>query len=306
MSEWISNLRERGNVSEVGMRSWLCLAGLLCTVQRAQAEPTQRSSHGRFNVVTYNVAGLPEGLSNVRPVQNLPLIGAGLNRYDVVFVQEDYAYPELLRSRLRLPYQSPGFVRGEALHFGDGLSGFSKFPFGDVRRAPWRECHGVFDSYFDCLTPKGLAMSRIEISPGVLVDAYNVHFDAGGGPGDVSARAAQLRQLFETVAAWSGERAVLIAGDFNLTTAELTALRTLAGAAKLSEACDALRCGQSWRLDRVLFRGSAALELRARSWSLDKTMRDTAGKPLSDHLAVVVGFDWQSPARPQLSPVQRR
>lgn len=247
-------------------------------------------------MVTYNVAGLPEGLSRVHPQQNLPLIGAGLNRYDLVFIQEDYAYPELLRSRLRLPYQSAGFVRGEALHFGDGLSDFSKFPFGEVRRAAWRECHGIVDSYFDCLTPKGLAMTRVELAPGVLVDAYNVHLDAGAGPGDIAARATQLRQLFEIVAAWSGERALLIAGDFNLTTGELAALRSQAGAANLNEACDTLRCGQSWRLDRVLFRGSAALELRARSWSLDRSFRDAAGKPLSDHLAVVVGFDWRSPA----------
>jgi endonuclease/exonuclease/phosphatase family metal-dependent hydrolase len=281
------------------MRRWLWALGWLCSAHVAAAEPSSRPSQGRFSVVTYNVAGLPEGLSSVHPVQNLPLIGAALNRYDLVFVQEDYAYPELLRSRLRLPYQSAAFVRGESLHFGDGLSDFSKFPFADVRRLPWRECHGVLDSYFDCLTPKGLAMTRVELAPGVLVDAYNVHFDAGAGPGDVAARAGQLRQLFETVAAWSGERAVMIAGDFNLTSGELTALRTLAGAAKLNEACDTLRCGQSWRLDRVLFRGSGALELRARSWSLDKSLRDAAGKPLSDHLAVVVGFDWRAPASPR-------
>jgi endonuclease/exonuclease/phosphatase family metal-dependent hydrolase len=277
----------------------LCALFYLCSAEVAAAEPLPAPSHGRFSAVTYNVAGLPEGLSSVHPVQNLPLIGAGLNRYDLVFVQEDYAYPELLRSRLRLPYQSSAFARGEALHFGDGLSDFSKFPFAEVRRMPWRECHGVLDSYFDCLTPKGLAMTRVELAPGILVDAYNVHFDAGSGSGDVAARAAQLRQLFETVAAWSGDRAVLIAGDFNLTSAELTVLRTLAGAAKLNEACDTLRCGQSWRLDRILFRGSAALELRARSWSLDKSFRDPAGKPLSDHLAVVVAFEWRAPPNPR-------
>jgi endonuclease/exonuclease/phosphatase family metal-dependent hydrolase len=284
------------------MQSWLralvcgCALVWFCAPRLAAAEPSPAPSQGRFNVVTYNVAGLPEGLSSVHPVQNLPLIGAALNRYDLVLVQEDYAYPELLRSRLRLPYQSAAFVRGEALHFGDGLSDFSKFPFEEVRRAPWRECHGVLDSYFDCLTPKGLAMTRVELAPGVLVDAYNVHFDAGAGSGDVAARATQLRQLFETVTAWSGDRAVLIAGDFNLTGAELPALRSLAGAAKVSDACDALRCGQSWRLDRVLFRSSAALALRARTWGLDKSFRDGAGKPLSDHLAVVVDFEWRAPA----------
>ena len=288
------------------MRGWLCALAGLCWCHEVSAEPSSRPSQGRFNVVTYNVAGLPEGLSQVHPQQNLPLIGAALNRYDLAFVQEDYAYPELLRSRLRLPYQSAGFVRGEALHFGDGLSDFSKFPFNELRRAAWRECNGIVDSYFDCLTPKGLAMTRVELAPGVLIDAYNVHFDAGSGAGDIAARAAQLRQLFETVLAWSGERALLIAGDFNLTPAELSALRSQAGVAKLSEACDTLRCGESSRLDRVLFRASAAVELRARSWSLDRSLRDAAGRPLSDHLAVVVGFDWRAPANSTLAAAQRK
>jgi endonuclease/exonuclease/phosphatase family metal-dependent hydrolase len=269
---------------------------VLCLSAHATAEPSQRPRQGRFNVVTYNVAGLPEGLSQVHPVQNLPLIGAALNRYDLVFVQEDYAYPELLRSRLQLSYKSPAFVRGQELHFGDGLSNFSKFPFGDLRRAAWRQCHGVIDSYFDCLTPKGLAMTRVELSPGVFVDSYNVHLDAGGGAEDVVARAAQLKQLFETLASWSDGAAVLVAGDFNLTKGELSDLRTLAAGAGLSEACDTLRCGQTWRLDRVLFRGGASLDLRARSWRVDTSLRDGKGQPLSDHLAVVVGFDWATRA----------
>lgn len=274
------------------MRGRLAALALLCWTSLASTEPSQRPRQGRFSVVTYNVAGLPEGLSRVQPMRNLPLIGAALNRYDLVFVQEDYAYPELLRSRLQLSYQSPAFVRGEALHFGDGLSEFSKFPFGDLRRAAWRECHGLIDSYFDCLTPKGLAMTRVELSSGVFVDSYNVHLDAGSSAGDIAARAAQLKQLFETIAAWSGNAAVLVAGDFNLTKAELADLRARAASAGLLEACDTLRCGQTSRLDRVLFRGSAVLDLRARYWRLDTSLRDSSGQPLSDHLAVVVGFEW--------------
>src|SRR3712207_4191410 len=87
---------------------------------------TVAPQRGTLTVATYNVAGLPEGLSLVHPVRNLPLIGAALDRYDVALVQEDYAYPALLRSRVRLPHASPGFERGDALHFGDGLSQFAK------------------------------------------------------------------------------------------------------------------------------------------------------------------------------------
>jgi endonuclease/exonuclease/phosphatase family metal-dependent hydrolase len=271
------------------MRRLLAALVVVCCAAPAHA---QRLPHGRFRAVTYNVAGLPESISGLKPVQHLPQISAVLNRYDLAFVQEDFAYPELLRSRLRLAHQSPAFARGQAIHFGDGLSDFSRFAFGDLRRMAWRQCHGVVDSYFDCLTPKGLAMTRVELAPGILVDAYNVHLDAGAGTGDVTARAAQLAQLFETIAAWSKDAPVLLAGDFNLTAAEVDDLRALAARAGLRDACDALRCGQSRRLDRVLFRSSESLELRARSWRTETSLRDEAGQPLSDHLAVVVGFDW--------------
>src|SRR5688572_3631650 len=65
---------------------------------------------GNFELLTYNVAGLPEGISRSRPQANLPLIAQLLGRYDVALVQEDFAYPELLRGGLRLPHASPGFV----------------------------------------------------------------------------------------------------------------------------------------------------------------------------------------------------
>jgi endonuclease/exonuclease/phosphatase family metal-dependent hydrolase len=278
------------------MRSVLAALVLLCWPGPASSQP--RALTGRFSAVTYNVAGLPESISHLDPVQHLPLIGAALNRYDLAFVQEDFAYPELLRSRLSLPHRSPGFVPGGAMHFGDGLSDFSRFPLSDLRRMAWRQCNGVLDSYFDCLTPKGLAMTRVELGLGVLVDAYNVHLDAGSSPGDVTARAAQLQQLFTTIAAWSDGAPVLLAGDFNLTVAELDDLRALAARNGFRDACETLRCGQPARIDRVLYRSAATVELRARSWRVEASLRDKRGQPLSDHLAVVVGFDWSAPKKP--------
>jgi endonuclease/exonuclease/phosphatase family metal-dependent hydrolase len=270
---------------------------LLCFATNALAEPSPVARRGRFNVVTYNVAGMPEGLSRVHPLDTLPLVGERLGKYDLALVQEDYAYPELLRSRLGSSHQSAAFVRGDALHFGDGLSVFSKVPISDLRRSAWRACHGLVDAFFDCWTPKGLAMTRVEVSPGVLLDVYDVHLDAGALPDDVKARAAQLQQLFETLSAWSGERALLVGGDFNLTRAELPLLRRHMADAGLHDACQAVRCADPWRLDRILYRGSAALALRVRSYRIDASFRDGAGRPLSDHLPVVVTVDWTAPAR---------
>jgi endonuclease/exonuclease/phosphatase family metal-dependent hydrolase len=273
----------------LGARVALSLA-LVSSAAPAHADAPLR--RGRIRLVTYNVAGLPEGLSQSHPVLNLPLVGKLLNKYDLALVQEDFAYPELLRQNLRLPYASAAFVRGQAVHFGDGLSQFGKLPFGAPWRAAWRACHGVVDSYFDCLTPKGLALIRVQLTPQTSLDVYDVHLDAGSGEGDVAARAAQLEQLMTTVTEMSANNAVLVGGDFNLTEAERASFYLLSSTVRLVDVCAALHCPEPTRIDRVLFRDSPALALKPRSWRLDSAFRDGRGGPLSDHLPVAIELAW--------------
>ena len=45
-----------------------------------------------FSVLTYNVAGLPAGISSSEPDINTPLISPLLNDYDIALVQEDFVY----------------------------------------------------------------------------------------------------------------------------------------------------------------------------------------------------------------------
>ena len=245
-----------------------------------------------LHVVTYNVAGLPEGMSRSRPIANLPLIGKGLNRYDLAFVQEDFAYPSLLRMHLRLPHQSQPFVRGERYHFGDGLSVFSRHGFSEPVRTAWMSCHGVTDSFFDCFTPKGFLRIVVELAPGVKLDVYDVHFDAGWSEPDRRARAAQLEQLSRAVAEHSSDRAVLVAGDFNLSPSELDALKRLERDVNLRDACRQLSCREPRRIDRVLFRSASTLTLVPTAWHIDAAFVDANRRPLSDHSAVTVTFRW--------------
>lgn len=275
-------------------RLLLACLPLLALCGSARPVSAQSARHGRLHLATYNVAGLPEGVSRVHPVATLPRVGKLLNGYDLALVQEDFAYPELLRRNLRLPYRSAAFVRGEAVHFGDGLSQFGKLPFRETTRIPWRTCHGVVDSYFDCWTPKGLALIRLEVSPGLFVDVYNVHLDAGTVAGDRAARAEQLVQLMDTVNRYSAEQAVVVGGDFNLTEAERASLYLLGGTVGLVDVCVQLRCPEPWRIDRVLVRGSRTLSLMPRSWRTDPSFRDARGQPLSDHLLVAVDLDWST------------
>lgn len=252
----------------------------------------QSETAGTLKVLTYNVAGLPEGLSRSRPTSNLPIIGELLNRYDLALVQEDFAYPAMLRQAIRHLHGSPPFVRGEALHLGDGLSHFARLPFHNHERETWRSCHGVVDSFFDCLTPKGLTYAKQELAPGVFVDVYNVHTDAGRSPGDRNARAKQLEQLAQAILRRSTGQAVIVAGDFNLSRSEQGRLAWLEKETGLLDTCKHLRCRQPSRVDRVLFRSSEALELAPRAWRVDERFVDASRRPLSDHLAVAIDLDW--------------
>lgn len=249
------------------------------------------ATRGDFKLVTYNVAGLPEGISRSRPLANLPRIGELLNGYDVALVQEDFAYPVELRRAIRHAHASPPFVR-QSLDFGDGLSQFTRAPFREFRREAWASCHGIIDSFFDCLTPKGFTVSRLELAPGVSVHVYNLHMDAGWSAEDRAARRGQIEQLASAIERESAGRAVIVGGDTNIFGRERHLLDELQTRAGLSDACEVQGCDEPWRIDRILFRGSPELELRAERWRIAREFVDSAGRPLSDHLAVAVDFTW--------------
>ena len=244
-------------------------------------------------MLTYNIAGLPDGFMTAHPSMNMSRIGALLGSYDLALIQEDFAFGSALRESVRLPFQSPAFVRAGRLHFGDGLSQFSVQPFTALEREPWRECHGVLDSYFDCLTPKGFTSARQRLTEGVQIDVYNVHFDAGSSRFDQQAREAQVEQLLEAIIQRSPGRAMVLAGDTNIGSdpALLARLKRTAG---LVDACEALHCPDPRRIDRIFYRSSPGLTIRARKWSIDRRFVDANGQSLSDHLAVAVDFEWSS------------
>lgn len=268
---------------------------LLFAPSPAEARPPAAAVSGRIKLLTYNVAGLPEGISQSRPSVNLPKIGGLLNRYDLALVQEDFAYPDALRKNLRLPYASAPFARNGRLDFGDGLSQFSRWPLGEPQRSAWTQCNGITDAYFDCLTPKGFTRSRLELVTGAPIDVYNLHMDAGRSAGDRAARVAQLDQLAEAIRAESAGHAVIVAGDFNLSRSERDLLARFEERTELRDACTVLACPEPGRIDRVLFRSSGTLRLDARRWSTERGFVDAQGRPLSDHLPVVVELAWRRP-----------
>jgi len=61
---------------------------------------------GEFTLLTYNVAGLPQGISPSNPKKNIPLISPKLNKFEIALVQEDFVYHNELKSKTNHPYQS--------------------------------------------------------------------------------------------------------------------------------------------------------------------------------------------------------
>ena len=103
-----------------------------------------------FTTLSYNVAGLPQGISGSNPERYLPLISPLLNEYDVVLTQEDFDwwtplaglldfrnYHTRLRADATHPYRTdvhPGpqavgvNPQARPLLVGDGIGIMSRFP----------------------------------------------------------------------------------------------------------------------------------------------------------------------------------
>lgn len=255
---------------------------------------------GEVLVLTYNVAGLPFGLSKSDPDKNTPLISPLLNPFDLVLMQEDFSYTAQLSSQATHPYKStPGQPQGTVLN--DGLTLFSRLPFSGLTRHKWVQCFGFLDHGSDCLAAKGFSVATLELAAGVTLHVYNLHMDAGQDTGDYNARAAEVDQLLKSLSGYSSGEAVIVAGDTNLKVPASVdnqgLLNKLLGQGALTDACDALSCGDQ-RIDRVMYRSSAALTLQALSWQVDPSFVDAAGQDLSDHKAVAVRLRWTAAAAP--------
>jgi hypothetical protein len=268
-------------------------------------------------VLTYNVAGLPQGISSSNPVVNTVQISPLLNAWDLVLVQEDFYYHDDLISAVTHPYQSvkdlsirPG-TGFPGLTLGDGLNRFSRHPFSDHMRHTWEECFGVFTNASDCLAPKGFSVARHEVEPGVFLDVYNWHAEAGSAPEDDAARAANVRQMRDFIDVWSAGQAVLVLGDTNSRYADATDILpelladvqlndvwielerggVMPGLGPRLEDCAPPESGDCERIDKILFRSSNRLELVPIDYQVeDELFIDPDGLPLSDHLAVSAVF----------------
>lgn len=254
----------------------------------ASAPPTDSGAKQTIKLLTYNVAGLPQGLSSSKPQTNTPQISPKLNPYELVLVQEDFAYHAQLASKATHPHKSTPMTAPSPIDLGDGLNVFSRAPISAPVRTKWAQCNGTVDQKNDCLTSKGFVRFTLDLGSGLVVDVYDAHFDAGRSDGDASARDAQAGQLVAAIAANSASHAVIVAGDTNMKDTDEPQLVKLLTGAKLTDACRSLSCPETTRIDRVMFRSSPSVKISAKTWRVETTFVDSAGEQLSDHEPVSV------------------
>lgn len=261
----------------------------------------EQRSQGRFTLLTYNVAGLPEMFSPSNPSRNIPLVSPLLNRYDVALVQEDFSYHRELIQATQHPFRSRP-MRPRSF-VGDGLSQFSRFDFPSVHRVRWEHCNGIVRHATDCLADKGFTFSEVRLAPATHVHLYNLHADAGAGSLDIEARSQNFEQLARYIAEHSRSQAVIVAGDTNLRAShhrdDAETLASFIETVGLRDACDPQVTPEE-QIDRVLFRSSAELELgEPRCWN-DLGFVDARGEGLSDHPAIGVSLRWRRAQPEQL------
>jgi hypothetical protein len=281
-------------------------------VTRVASEGCPATVSGDFLALSYNVAGLPQGISGSDPAINTPIIAPLLNAYDLVLMQETWktpapnplaptrVYHEILEAGSTHPFKSVSAplplgtdpIRPEAL-VSDGLNRFARFPFDAVARTPWNGCH---TSAADCLALKGFSVARTTVVPGVTIDVYNLHMEAGGDPQDDVLRDEGVTQLSTFIQSYSAGRAVIVGGDFNLHTnaePDKSQFERLLAETGLQDVCAALSCPQPGRIDKFLFRSAGTVTVTPLTWRFetDVFVRD-GSVPLSDHEALAVRFAW--------------
>ncbi|MEM7454984.1 MAG: hypothetical protein AAF456_11595 [Planctomycetota bacterium] len=257
-----------------------------------QAEQASRAIEGTFRALTYNVAGLPQGISSSSPATNTHQISPLLNAYDLVLAQEDFSYHPQLSSSADHRYQSEPQTEFTAI-MNDGLNRFSRSPFSEIQRHAWQAFNGFFGASNDGLAAKGFSAARHTVADGVQIDVYNLHADAGGSPRDQAARAAQFEQLAGFMSEFSSTNMVIVGGDTNLRArrdGDLTTLNEFKSTTGLTDVGHAM--GMPDHIDRFLIRDGAQYALTATQWRVADEFVDEGGNALSDHPAINVDFHW--------------
>lgn len=320
----------------------LCLTGAVSLVASCTPPPSDPGSPpttvtplpeppNTFSVLTYNVAGLPQGISSGNPEFNLPLVSPLLNDYDVVLTQEDFDwwtpiagildfvnYHTRLRAEVEHPWRTdrhpgPDAVGVDAgargLLVGDGIGIMAKFPFGPQYVQAWKGCFGGVipdGGAADCLAMKGFRMVTMTLGDGREVDVYSLHAEAGGTPEDQWLQEEDYADLATYINSRGSDRAIILGGDTNLHTddvhpdggggADTAIWSKFLAATGLTDVCIELSCPEPGSIDKIAYRSSSTVSLQATGSDFPRERFQVNGADLSDHPPFTATFAWDVPS----------
>lgn len=163
-----------------------------------------------LSVLSYNVWGLPSLLGTKRK-ERFERLGATLNAYDVVALQEAYSDDiEILKQSSGFPHHFR-LDNGSLLKTNSGLYILSKYPISKTASTTFNSCAGA-----NCLANKGILMVQVEHPKIGPVDVYTTHYQE-----DDTAKAKQIRinennrVLQEFILRNASKHPVIITGDFS-------------------------------------------------------------------------------------------
>lgn len=269
-----------------------------------RAEATLRTtptSEYQLSVLSYNIHGLPAWIAGDDPAVRIPRIGRHLNGHDIVLVQEDFAFHELLVEAInhRVRVRGNGarsWLLGKLFMFcgycGSGLTVLADVQPSQIvamDRVAFSSCHGWLGSGHDCWASKGFVRLRLRLGEGAAVDLYGVHLDAGRAAGDRAVRAGQLDELRRAVIAHSHEHALVVGGDFNLEWSDpgdREQLRQFARDVQLVDVATDHPGFAADRVDYLLYRSGRDVSLSVEEAGVVDALSLAGDAPLSDHAAL--------------------
>lgn len=286
---------------------------------------------GTFAVLSYNVRGLPAAVIEDRTAQIAAIapllddfhspIGPYIGINSIVGLQElfDAGYYATLTNSgtVSYPHITVKDTGGPA-NIGDGLNLLSDFSLGSFTRTQWDDCFGTGGANgSDCDTNKGFSYARVTLEPGVTVDVYTLHADAGQDTGSKDARRKNITQLTDAINATSPSGTpVIVLGDTNslFTRNGDDNLQDLVYGVGLTDAWVQMRrsglvpgagvpiegdcltnpgSADCELVDKILYRDGGTLVFAPQSYDvLNEMFSDEKGDDLSDHYPVAVTFDY--------------
>ncbi|NOY25589.1 MAG: hypothetical protein GXP62_06920 [Oligoflexia bacterium] len=271
----------------------LFLSVVLCS---ACTPVPQAASSGSLRTLTYNVHGLPPGITGDDTPARMTQIAPLLTDYDLLGLQEDWQadnHETLTQNAVQPVVEWFDQVLDDTRFYGAGLTTLGPGTETLLIQQHYTQCNGVLDSSSDCLASKGFQLTRLDLGQ-AEIDVYVTHLDAGGGEDDAAARQAQVIELLAAMDDNSADRPVVFLGDTNLSgdDPQDTPLIEQLDAAGLRNACTEVGCAEPDRIDRILVRDGGGVVVTVDDWSVQAQFVDDQGVALSDHDAIAATLSW--------------